>query len=76
MKENIQNTNIAELFGKHLKSLRSEKSFSQKDIANELQIPVSTYANWEQGRREPCLADIIRLLAVLEVNATELFDIF
>ena len=76
MKENIQNTNVAELFGKHLKSLRSEKNFSQKDIASELQIPVSTYANWEQGRREPCLADIIRLLAVLEVNATELFDIF
>ena len=76
MKENIQNANIAELFGKHLKTLRSEKNLSQKDLASELQIPVSTYANWEQGRREPCLADIIRLLAVLEVNATELFDIF
>lgn len=76
MEENIQTATAGELFGKHLKMLRTERNFSQKSIAKELQIPVSTYANWEQGRREPCIADIIKLLNVLEVNAIELFDIF
>lgn len=76
MKENTQNTSITELFGKHLKALRAEKGLSQKGIAAELQIPVSTYANWEQGRREPCLADMIKLISVLDISAVELFDIF
>lgn len=34
---------------------------------------MSTYANWEQGRREPGIGDIFRLLYVLDISADELF---
>lgn len=62
-------------FGNKLKALRQEKSFSQKQVADMLKVAVSTYANWEQGRREPCLADIYNLIAVFEIDANELFEL-
>ncbi len=64
-----------EIFSKQLKALREEKQYSQKQLAEKLGVPVSTYANWEQGRREPSLSDIYNLIQVLETDANELFDI-
>ena len=64
-----------ELFCKQLKELRSEKELSQKEVAARLGLPVSTYANWEQGRTEPSVYDIFNLLYVFDVDANELFDI-
>ncbi len=63
------------IFSKQLKALREEKQYSQKQLAEKLGVPVSTYANWEQGRREPSLSDIYNLIQVLETDANELFDI-
>ena len=62
-----------ETFVKRLKELREEKKLSQKSIAEKLGIPVSTYANWEQGRREPCIEDIYKILNVLQIEANDLF---
>lgn len=62
-----------ETFVKRLKELREEKNLSQKSIAEKLGIPVSTYANWEQGRREPCIEDIYKILNVLQIEASDLF---
>ncbi len=56
-----------------LKDLREEKGLSQKQVAELLQLPISTYANWEQGRREPSITDIFRLLQVFDATANELF---
>lgn len=36
-----------------LKELRNAKGLYQKDIANELNIAISTYSYWEQGKIEP-----------------------
>ena len=66
--------NNVELFSKRLTAIRKEKQYSQKQLAEKLGVAVSTYANWEQGRREPSLYDIYNLLAVLDVEANELFD--
>ncbi|MDE5666633.1 MAG: helix-turn-helix domain-containing protein, partial [Clostridia bacterium] len=33
----------------------------------------STYANWEQGRREPSIIDIYKIISALEVQPNELF---
>lgn len=62
-----------ETFVKRLKELREEKNLSQKSVAEKLGIPVSTYANWEQGRREPCIEDIYKILNVLQIEANDLF---
>ena len=66
--------NGVDLFSKRLKIIRKERQISQKQLAEKLGVAVSTYANWEQGRREPCLYDIYNLLAVLDLEANELFD--
>ena len=64
---------ISEIFANRLKYLRSEKKLSQKQITDKLGIAVSTYANWEQGRREPSIVDIYKIISVLEIQPNELF---
>ena len=68
-------TTYTQTFSERLKDLRKEKNLSQKQLAEKLGIAVSTYANWEQGRRSPCIEDIYHLLKVLEIDANELFYI-
>lgn len=58
-----------------LREIRQEKELTQKDIAQKLGVPTSTYANWEQGRREPSLYDIFNLIVELEIEANELFEL-
>ena len=64
-----------DIFSQRLKDLREERHLSQTAVANKLGCAVSTYANWEQGRREPSVYDIFNLLWVFEIEANELFDI-
>ncbi len=66
--------NFAEIFGKHLCLLRNEKGITQKQFAKLLQVSESTYANWEQGRREPCLYHLVEISKILEVEMNTLFD--
>ncbi|WP_338049906.1 helix-turn-helix transcriptional regulator [Pumilibacter muris] len=74
-----EKSNPKNIFGKlfcvRLKELREEKDLTQAQVALKMGIPVSTFANWEQGRREPSIFDIYNLLWVLEVDANELFGI-
>ena len=72
----MENTNNKETltFRKNLKDIRLSKQLSQKDVASALKLPKSTYANWEQGRTEPCIQDIFRLIEFFEIEANDLFD--
>ena len=74
-KHPIERSNLLKkTFSENLKSLRNEMGLSQDKIAEKLQLPVSTYANWEQGRREPSIVEIFNLLNVFGANANDLFD--
>ena len=64
-----------DIFSDRLKELRDEKNYSQKTVAKKLGVPVSTYANWEQGRREPSIYDIYNLLWVFGIEANDLFPL-
>ena len=64
-----------DIFCDILKDLRQEKKLSQKQIAFKLGVAVSTYANWEQGRREPSIYDIYNLMWCYEIDANELFPL-
>lgn len=64
-----------DIFSEKLKALRAERNYSQKTVAKKLGVPVSTYANWEQGRREPSIYDIFNLMWVYNIEANELFEI-
>ncbi len=61
-------------FYKNLKDCRIERGLSQKEISQALNIPVSTYANWEQGRRNPSVQDIYQILSILNISANDLFN--
>ena len=39
--------------GSNIKKIRKDKKMSQKDMAKILNIPCSTYSNYENNNREP-----------------------
>lgn len=51
-----------------LKELRKERGLLQKDIANYLQIAVSTYSYWEQGTYEPDNQSLNKLAEYFDVS--------
>ena len=69
--KNLDNRNS---FCNSLRALRIENSLRQANVANMLGIATSTYSHWEQGRREPCIEDIIRLCEIFNVTPNDLFD--
>ncbi len=68
-------TNSKELFCKNLRINREQLQLTQKQIAQKLNLPVSTYANWEQGRTEPSIEDIFLIIKLLDIEANDLFSI-
>lgn len=66
---------IKHSFADRLRELREEKKLSQNHVAAFLNIPVSTYANWEQARREPSIFSIYKIILLYGITADELFDI-
>jgi transcriptional regulator with XRE-family HTH domain len=63
------------VFKDRLKELRQEMGLTQLQIAEVLKIPATTYANWEQGRREPGIDGIIMLCHFFKVTADCLIGI-
>ena len=54
--------------GKRLKVLRDERKLTQQAVADYCEIPVSTYANWEQGRSFPSVDRLPRIAAFFDVT--------
>lgn len=59
---------MSKVFGDRLKELRKEKGYSQNDIANYFNVSKMTISSWELDKQEPCIEDIKRLAAILEVS--------
>ena len=56
------------IFCENLKSIRKERGLSQKQVSLKLGVVESCYANWEQGRTEPSLKDLIDLADFFECS--------
>ncbi|MBR2322558.1 MAG: helix-turn-helix transcriptional regulator [Clostridia bacterium] len=63
-----------EKFCNNLRELRRLNNYAQSDVAFMLKIPISTYANWEQGRRDPSISDIYAIIKLYDIEPNELFD--
>ncbi len=74
--ENYESLNqkISIQFGNKLQELRKECNITQKQMADILIVAESTYANWEQGRREPSLLYLLAISRTLRISMDELFD--
>ena len=60
------------MFHKNLRDARESKGLSQTAIAEMLEIPVTTYRNYENTLREPSYDILIKISEVLEVSIDEL----
>ena len=48
--------------------LRDEKGLSQRDMAKILNISQGTYNNWENGKTQPSIEQLIMLASFFEVS--------
>ena len=59
-------------FAVNLKKFRKQKGYSQQELAKVLHYGYTAIANYESGRNEPSIDDLIRLSQVLDVTLEEL----
>lgn len=57
-----------------LREFRQKLGYSQSYVAKILDLPPSTYANWEQGTREPNIENLAKIAIVLNCTVDELID--
>lgn len=56
------------MIANRLKALRKEKNKTQSEIARSLGVAPTTYASWEQGKREPDLTMINKISSLFDVS--------
>lgn len=61
-------------FCKNLKEARRSCNLTQKQVAMELKVVESCYANWEQGRTEPNIEMLRKLGEIFGVSIDELIN--
>ncbi|MBQ1483680.1 MAG: helix-turn-helix transcriptional regulator [Eubacterium sp.] len=61
-------------FNDRLKTFRHERGLTQKQMAKELGIVLSTYSNYELGRREPNIQNLRGISHILEVPLDVLLE--
>ena len=62
-------------FTDRLKTLRKEKKLTQKELAEQIGIKQNSYSDWETGKNEPSLENIVKLTKILNTTADELLGI-
>lgn len=62
-------------FSRKLRVLRKQHGFSQKEMANCLEIDRSTYASYEIGRSLPSLGSVKAIAELLQVSSDFLLGI-
>ena len=56
-------------FVEKLKELRLERRLTLKELSSLLDMPLTTYANYEQGKREPSIATLKLICDFYDVSA-------
>ena len=67
---------ILEQFSAHLKNVRKEKFNTSKGAARALEIPYTTYNNYERAISLPTVYEIIKFIRVFEIDLKYLFKPF
>ena len=63
--------NLVEL-GLRIKTLREQRGFKQRDVANALQISAQAVSKWERGENAPDIAVLLDLSKLLGVTTDTL----
>ena len=59
-------------FSEKLIQLRKEKGLSQKDLANELEVPTQIISNWEANLTMPDAQSLLNLSKLFQVSIDDL----
>lgn len=62
------------MFDDRLRKLRLKSGKSQQEVANDLNLKVNTYRNYENDEREPEATTFMKIAAYFGVALDELFD--
>lgn len=61
-------TNINDLFSRNLKKFRSMKYKTQKEFADVLNLPPTTYGQYENGKRQPEFNTLVQMAKLLDIS--------
>lgn len=64
----MQDQDLRKAFGKRLKELRKQKGWTQKELANQLDIRYSHLNKYENGMHVPPLEKLIQLADIFDVS--------
>lgn len=62
------------MIGKKLKQLRTERRWSQSDLARLVNVTQQAVAQWKCDKRDPDLPTLISLARIFGVTTDELLD--
>ncbi|HGD3202506.1 TPA: helix-turn-helix domain-containing protein [Streptococcus agalactiae] len=63
------------IFPKRLKSLRQESGLKPQEIAPLLGIKQNTYSDWETGKSEPNLENVVKLAKLFKTTTDFLLGV-
>lgn len=65
---------MANIFGNNIKFLRKQHKITQSELAKHINKTPNTVSNWEQGIRQPIVADVITLCKFFNVDYKDLLE--
>lgn len=63
-------------FSDNLKRIRIEKKKSKRDLAQGIDVSMSTIENWEKGKSLPNLINLFKLCQLLECSCDTLLGVW
>lgn len=72
---NVKNKALIKAVGNRIRDLRIDHGFSQEDLANEADIPLSQVGRIERGENNPTISTLHVIAKALDVDLKTLVDI-
>lgn len=63
------------IFSDRLTELRKKRGLTQKELAEQIGIKQNSYSDWETGKNEPSLDNIIKLAKIFNVTTDYLLGV-
>ena len=63
---------MREILATRLRELRKEKGFTQKELADKLNISFQAVSKWENGTSDPSTSNLLALAKLYEISVEEL----
>ncbi len=71
----IDRTKVLEQLGERIRTLREERRYQQKEIAERLGVLPQAFSNYENGKREPDLLTVLKLAKLFDVSVDYLLGL-